>query len=293
MAVPGSVDGIESVANLRDAGKTVNEFLGKRLVKEGLLYRSARPGDATPEDQEKLKSTLGIRTIIDLRTKTEQLKQSQDHDAANAAPAALQTNADAVRPLEIPGVKYRLVNLTGRGLQQHLVSKLGWLSYFRVVFYMILGWRVTAVEVVAREVMRPRGLIGFTMDMIDYSGPEIATALRTYIEPGGVPSIVHCTQGKDRTGLIVALILLTLKVPVAAIKHDYIASEEGLAQFANTRLKEIARIGLTEAWGKTDPKLISALDEHLNKAHGGIDGYLDSIGFTAEERVALRELLLY
>lgn len=90
-------------------------------------------------------------------------------------------------------MKYRLVNLTGRGLQQHLVSKLGWLSYLyvmtrysfsihrltfidsRVVFYMILGWRVTAVEVVAREVMRPRGLIGFTMDMIDYSGPEIAT----------------------------------------------------------------------------------------------------------------------
>jgi protein-tyrosine phosphatase family protein len=80
---------------------------------------------------------------------------------------------------------------------------------------------------------------------------------------------------------------------VAAIEHDYVASEQGLAQFANTRLKEISRIGLTEAWGKTDPKLIRALDEHLNTAHGGIDGYLDSIGFTAEERTLLRELLLY
>jgi hypothetical protein len=80
---------------------------------------------------------------------------------------------------------------------------------------------------------------------------------------------------------------------VAAIEHDYVASEQGLAQFANTRLKEISRIGLTEAWGKTDPELIRALDEHLNTAHGGIDGYLDSIGFTAEERTQLRELLLY
>jgi hypothetical protein len=36
MAVPGSVDGIESVANLRDAGKTVNAFLGRRSVSRQL-----------------------------------------------------------------------------------------------------------------------------------------------------------------------------------------------------------------------------------------------------------------
>jgi hypothetical protein len=52
----------------------------------------------------------------------------------------------------------------------------------RVLFYMVFGWRVSAVEVIAREVMRPRGLIGFTIDMIDYSGPEIATVSVSFME---------------------------------------------------------------------------------------------------------------
>lgn len=40
---------------------------------------------------------------------------------------------------------------------------------------MIFGWRVSAVEVIAHDVLRPRGLIGFGLDMVDHSGPEIAT----------------------------------------------------------------------------------------------------------------------
>lgn len=55
----------------------------------------------------------------------------------------------------------------------------------RVLIYMVFGWRVSAVEVIAREVMRPRGLIGFTIDMIDYSGPEIATVSVSFMEKTG------------------------------------------------------------------------------------------------------------
>jgi hypothetical protein len=34
----------DSILNFRDVGETVNEFLGRRLMRKGLLYRSARPG---------------------------------------------------------------------------------------------------------------------------------------------------------------------------------------------------------------------------------------------------------
>ena len=105
--------------------------------------------------------------------------------------------------------------------------------------------------------------------------------------------MVHCTQGKDRTGLIVALVLMILDVPIAAIENDYVESEKGLEKFATTRLAEIARIGLTKEWGKVDQKMIKALDEHLSKRYGGIDGYLDTIGFVAKEREQMRDLLLY
>jgi hypothetical protein len=36
--------GLQNVLNFRDVGKTVNDFLGTRRIREGLFYRSARPG---------------------------------------------------------------------------------------------------------------------------------------------------------------------------------------------------------------------------------------------------------
>lgn len=59
----------DNIINFRDVGKTVNEYLSQRLVREGLLFRSARPDDATPRDRYLLKHVFGIKTVIDLRTK--------------------------------------------------------------------------------------------------------------------------------------------------------------------------------------------------------------------------------
>jgi len=41
---------------------------------------------------------------------------------------------------------------------------------------MLFRWRVEAMGIIASEVMKPKGLIGFGLDMVDHSGPEIATA---------------------------------------------------------------------------------------------------------------------
>lgn len=40
-----------------------------RLVREGLLLRSARPDDATLDDKARLVEEYAIRTVMDLRTK--------------------------------------------------------------------------------------------------------------------------------------------------------------------------------------------------------------------------------
>lgn len=37
---------LRQVLNFRDVGQTVNRFLGRRLVREGLFFRSARPGES-------------------------------------------------------------------------------------------------------------------------------------------------------------------------------------------------------------------------------------------------------
>ncbi|MGH7963991.1 MAG: tyrosine-protein phosphatase, partial [Candidatus Binatia bacterium] len=46
------------------------------------------------------------------------------------------------------------------------------------------------------------------------------------LEPDGLPAVIHCTAGKDRTGFACALLLLTLGVPRDAVYQDYLLSTE-------------------------------------------------------------------
>ncbi len=60
------------------------------------------------------------------------------------------------------------------------------------------------------------------------SKPYIRHAFTILADEGNLPAVVHCTHGKDRTGLLVALLLLMLGVDEAAVVQDYVLSEEEL-----------------------------------------------------------------
>jgi hypothetical protein len=49
--------------------------------------------------------------------------------------------------------------------------------------------------------MAPRGLLGLGIDTIDFSGTELRDILLLYTDSHSLPNLVHCTQGKDRTGM--------------------------------------------------------------------------------------------
>jgi protein-tyrosine phosphatase len=44
----------------------------------------------------------------------------------------------------------------------------------KLIFLMLLGYRMKAISILGREVMQPRGLIGLGHDSIDFCGQEIA-----------------------------------------------------------------------------------------------------------------------
>ncbi|MCU1488819.1 MAG: protein tyrosine/serine phosphatase, partial [Acidimicrobiaceae bacterium] len=52
-------------------------------------------------------------------------------------------------------------------------------------------------------------------------GAALAAAMSELARPGALPAIVHCTGGKDRTGILVALLLETLGVPDEVIAADF------------------------------------------------------------------------
>ncbi|OHE95894.1 tyrosine/serine protein phosphatase, partial [Colletotrichum orchidophilum] len=285
--------GITSVLNFRDVGSTVNKFLGRRLVREGLVFRSARPDDATLADRKRLREELGIKAVIDLRTKTEHVKQAKKREADLEAPALLESNAALAEPFQISGLTYHEIRITGGNFEWFLIRQVSWWGLCRLIFLFAFGYRNEGISILSREVMLPRGLVGLGLDTLDQSGEEIAKALRIFIDPKTSPTLVHCTQGKDRTGLIVSLVLFILDVPLEAIEHDYMLTSGALESEREERLAEMREIGLTDDWFETAPDMIARTGRHLDEVHGGLNGYLDKIGFGQADRLKLRELLLY
>ncbi|KAL1880232.1 hypothetical protein VTK73DRAFT_6060 [Phialemonium thermophilum] len=288
-------DGFDAVLNFRDVGQTVNQYLQRKLVREGLLYRSGRLDDASCRDRHRLKEEFRIRTILDLRTKTELLnaaKKHQEKAARNSELGHIKSHDAAAEPLQIPGLRYREVKLTGRRFEMHLVRQLCWWSLFKFFFLFLAGYRMKAIAILGREVMQPRGLVSLGLDTLDQSQPEILEALESFLEPSALPVLVHCTQGKDRTGIIIILVLLILGIPTEAINFDYRLSDEALLPERESRLAEIREIGLTDEFGDTVKDMVPRVVAHLQDKYGGPHGYLDVVGFDGPKRDQLKELLI-
>jgi protein-tyrosine phosphatase len=125
--------------------------------------------------------------------------------------------------------------------------------------------------------------------------PRIAAIVRgiAHAPPGGV--LVHCAAGKDRTGIVAALVLSVAGVERDAIAEDYALSawwvermlDEWLAAQTDTAERERRR-RMSEA----RPEFILAMLADLDRRHGGVRRYLAAIGVgeDAQERLRLRLL---
>lgn len=143
---------------------------------------------------------------------------------------------------------------------------------------MVMGYRTEAISILGREVMQPRGLIGLGKDSIDHAQDEIREVLRVMADSRNYPVMIHCTQGKDRTGLSVMLLLLLLGTPLNAISADYLASERELLPEKESRMLEISEIGLGEDFAGCPPDFVAQVSDHINETYGSLQAYLKHIG---------------
>jgi protein tyrosine/serine phosphatase len=130
---------------------------------------------------------------------------------------------------------------------------------------------------------------------LEGSAETIVAAARIVADPTRLPALFHCAAGKDRTGVLAAVLLDAVGVTRDAIVADYARSEERIeairARLARLetyrRMRAVARGTLTAS-----PDTMSRFLDHLDTDYGGGAGYLRTHGAIEDDVRRLRTALV-
>ncbi len=140
-------------------------------------------------------------------------------------------------------------------------------------------------------------LIWAYQEMLTIGAPRFAAAFRALAEPDALPAVFHCAAGKDRTGLLAALLLGSLGVSHDDIVADYALTVEGMQRFRAWAAREwpewLERMAtMPPAFTAALPEAMSHIIDELCDAHGTIRDYVKSIGVSDATLATLESVLL-
>ena len=137
-------------------------------------------------------------------------------------------------------------------------------------------------------------LVEIYRSILDDRSEQVGAALAALATPGALPAVVNCTAGKDRTGLIVALVLGLAGVPEETIVTDYALSGTCLG---GIYLEEARRRAEAQGFSYDllvlcDPGFIRTTLAHLKRRYGGIEAYVRTTGLGDAEIDQLRRAMV-
>jgi protein-tyrosine phosphatase len=253
---------MEAIYNFRDFGgyQTKN---GTR-IKKGLLYRSGDLSRATDTDLECLHS-LGIKTICDLRSEGERWREP------DRIPAA--------RPFTFFNIPMRpIVEYHGRSLRRLLSLMFGSERRMNYVAESYQAYREYAT--------------GYL--------PQLKALFQRISNLANLPLLIHCSAGKDRTGVVASLIQLVMGVPFETVMDDYLRTNGKLGGYTEDIFRRLSKLGYFGIpWKKLYAPLFDARSDFLDAAleqvqeeFGAIDEWFRrGLGFSEKEKLALVSFL--
>lgn len=132
--------------------------------------------------------------------------------------------------------------------------------------------------------------------MLEQGRPALRHILTLLADPSAWPALVHCTAGKDRTGVVIALLLGVAGASEETIVADYALTARSLTddRFEAARLAAECH-GF--AWA-TSPELLACRPETMRamlaylQQSGGIEGYVRHLGLGDQQIRQLRDALV-
>ncbi|MGN8027330.1 tyrosine-protein phosphatase [Microbacterium sp. 22242] len=164
----------------------------------------------------------------------------------------------------------------------------------------VAGLRIARVPLFAGSIasflLGDVSLAGLYRRIVDDGSDRIVQVVR--ILAAGEPTLVHCTLGKDRTGVSVALALAAVGADREAIIEDYALTASQLPESRNRAIAKwleerlpMAQNAISLATESPAPVMRELLAE-IEARHGSIADYLIRAGLRREELDALGEALV-
>jgi protein-tyrosine phosphatase len=150
---------------------------------------------------------------------------------------------------------------------------------FPVLRAPIVPWEVTGF---ARE--WPSMRVGY-LALLDHFRPQFVRAVAA-VARAEAPIVIHCQGGRDRTGLVVALVLSLAGVDAETIAADHALSDENWAPFLATWYAEAEseaelerRRRIARPAGRTMAEILGEVDSR----YGGPRRYLVDAGASEQD----------
>ena len=130
---------------------------------------------------------------------------------------------------------------------------------------------------------------------LEVGGDRLTRAFQLFAVEENYPFLVHCTAGKDRTGVLLGMIM-----DVLGASDEDIANEYGLSDASIDRLIDYLRRAGRQLEGtdeeirarlSTPPARMAGFIELLREHHGGAEAFFRKQGVTEAEITKVRELL--
>ncbi len=136
-------------------------------------------------------------------------------------------------------------------------------------------------------------LIGLYEFILETSGDRFVEAVRTVAD--GQPVVVQCMAGKDRTGLVSAMVLGALGATDEVIVADYVRTAhtvDELISRARARMPGGVDAMMLERFMTADAETMLGVLAWIRDSHGSIRGYLSDHGLDRSQLDTLRESLV-
>ena len=259
---------LEGTVNFRDVGGL--PLVGGGSVASGVLYRSDALSALTPHGLETLAGS-GIEVLADFRTPAERQM------APNRLPVGRELHT-----LELPLFEGAFTGAAQEQMQRANHA----------------GDPAAAARAVQAAIAQLPTLGQIYTGMLQDGASLFAAAARTVAAGNDSAAVLHCTAGKDRTGVAVGLLLEAVGAERDGIVADYELSEQNLAgEWSDRMLGMIAGMGvpLTDEIltlvTRSPADAINTAFDWVEENHGGAAEYLRAGGLLDAELDQLRQRL--